>query len=159
VRSLDPMNTNCSVSFQIDELVGYEPVVHSVTPVINGTPLTELVTSFETVQQFEPLGGYGGLIPEFFKYGPLDSYLMGGFDPGGYWDQLGGIYVLGCDCGEVGCWPLICRLKRDGNVVVWDRFRNPFRPERDYSRFGPFVFDATLYRNAARDLQVRFTMR
>jgi hypothetical protein len=151
------MKANASVSFSVEELVEYNPAVYSVTPAINGTPLTQLITAFESGQQFEPAGGYGGLVPQFFDYGPLDRYLVGDCAPGSYWDDLDGIYVLGCDCGEVGCWPLLCRVTVDVETVVWDGFKQPHRPERDYSRFGPFVFDAAQYRSAANQFQVRFS--
>jgi hypothetical protein len=61
--------------------------------------------------------------------------------------KLGDIYLLGCQCGEVGCWPLTTRVTVNNNRVLWDSFRQPHR-ERDYSRFGPFVFDLDQYRNA-----------
>ena len=151
------MNANASVSFSVEELSEDKPIVYAVTPVINGVPLTQLVASFESGQHFEPAGGYGGLVPQFFDYGPLDRYLMGDCEPDSHWANLDGIYVLGCDCGEVGCWPLLCRVTLDGEAVVWDQFKQPHRKERDYSEFGPFVFDAAQYRTAASDLQARFS--
>jgi hypothetical protein len=151
------MSANASVSFSVEVLGEYKPVVYVVTPVVNGAPLTQLIKSFEDGQQFEPAGGYGGLVPQFFDYGPLDRYLMGDCEPDSYWARLGSIYVLGCDCGEVGCWPLLCRVTLDSDAVVWDRFKQPHRPERDYSQFGPFVFDAAQYRTAVRALQVQFS--
>ncbi len=33
-----------------------------------------------------------------------------------------------------------------GSVVRWGDFRQPHRPTRDYSAFGPFTFDARAYR-------------
>jgi hypothetical protein len=41
--------------------------------------------------------------------------------------------------------------------VVWDRFKQPHRPERDYSLFGPFVFNAAQYSMAANEIQARFS--
>ena len=69
------------------------------------------------------------------------------------WQEMGGIYVLGCDCGEAGCWPLLCRVRLAGDTVIWDQFRQPHRPTRDYTQFGPFVFDAEQYRTAAMNIQ------
>lgn len=54
---------------------------------------------------FDPVGGYGGLIPESFNFGTLDRYFLGDFEPNSYFAEIGGVYLLGCDCGEVGCWP------------------------------------------------------
>lgn len=115
-----------------------------VVPWIDGTALTELVRAFERDRNFEPIGGYGGITPEFFH-----DFVAG----------LDTIYVLGCSCGEVGCWPLMCRVKSDGALVIWDEFRQPYRPERDYSEFGPFVFDRAEYTAAVEQAQAECAAR
>jgi hypothetical protein len=57
--------------------------------------------------------------------------------------------LLGCaDCGEVGCWPLEVCIDVDDAVVTWRSFRQPHRPDRDYTGLGPFRFDAAAYRAA-----------
>lgn len=132
------------------------PPVYAVVPVIDGVALTDLVTAFERSHHLDPAGGYGGIVPQFYNYGPLDSYLMGQFSADSCWANLGGIYILGCDCGEVGCWPLICRVTICDGTVIWDDFKQPHRPERDYSQFGPFVFDDAQYRSAVRELQAQY---
>lgn len=133
--------------------------VLSVTPVLNGVPLTELVSRFEGEQRFQPAGGYGGLIPEFFNYGSLSSYFLADFGKDSYFGRLRGIYVLGCQCGEVGCWPLISRVIQDKKSVIWDFFRQGHRPERDYSNFGPFIFAENQYRQAVNDLEQEIAAR
>ena len=60
--------------------------------------------------------------------------------------------TLGCQCGEWGCWPLETRLRLADGVVTWDSFRQPHRPKRDYSGFGPFRFDEQQYRDAVFDV-------
>jgi hypothetical protein len=68
-----------------------------------------------------------------------------------------GHYLLGCgDCGELGCWPLQGRIGRKGNIVIWDSFSQPHRPLRDYSNFGPFLFDLEPYRTAVLDAAAHF---
>jgi hypothetical protein len=63
------------------------------------------------------------------------------------------IYLLGCgSCGEVGCWPLLARVEMGVEEVWWDSFEQPFRRQRDYSGFGPFVFAAKQYREAVESL-------
>ena len=57
----------------------------------------------------------------------------------------GRISVLGCACGDVGCWPLQARIVAQKDVVVWDDFVQPHRPRWDYSELGPFVFDRGAY--------------
>jgi hypothetical protein len=151
----DCMNVAASVSFSVEALPEPEASTYSVVPLINGTALIDMVAAFERDRHFEPAGGYGGLIPQFFDYGVLDRYFLGEFESGSYWAGLGCIYVLGCDCGEVGCWPLSCRVRVIADTVVWDQFRQPHRSERDYSQFGPFVFDAEQYSSAIKDLQTK----
>lgn len=124
----------------------------SVTPVIDGVLLSDGVRHVEEKCRFEPIGGYGGLLPSWFNYGPLDQYFLGR-NRSGYWAELDGIYLLGCaGCGEVGCWPLLARVETTEHAVVWKDFRQPYRPSRDYSGFGPFVFEKSAYVSAVRSL-------
>ena len=133
--------------------------VSAVIPVVAGTPLPEMISAFEHEKHYEPAGGYGGLIPQYFNYGPLDRYFFGDFDDGSYFARMGRIYVLGCECGEVGCWPLVARVKVDEDSVVWDSFQQPHRPGRDYADFGSFVFKRRLYRHAVADLMAGLASR
>jgi hypothetical protein len=41
---------------------------------------------------------------------------------------FGVIALLGCDCGEVGCWPLESPVLVDDGPVTWRGFTQPFRP-------------------------------
>jgi hypothetical protein len=132
------------VSFLIKPFEG----VFAITPAVNGTSLTDLISSFEREHHFDPSGGYGGLIPQWFEYGPLDRYFLGDFEQNSYFAKMGAVYLLGCQCGEVGCWPLMARIRAEGESVVWDSFEQPHRKDRDYSGFGPFVFDEEQYRGA-----------
>jgi hypothetical protein len=116
-----------------------------IVPYVDGIALAERVESFEKANGFTPSGGYGGLIPPRFRYGPLDRYLLGETEEQSYWAEIGGIYVLVCECGEAGCWPLECRVRATERDVVWTEFRQPHRPQRDYSAFGPFIFDRAEY--------------
>lgn len=125
----------------------------SVTPAVNGSLLSDLVLGFEQEHYFEPAGGYGGLVPTWFDYGPLHSYFFGDFAPGSYFAEQGSIYLLGCQCGEVGCWPLCGNVHRKNSQIVWTHFQQPHRPERDYSQFGPYVFAESQYLDALATLE------
>lgn len=110
-----------------------------VVPLIDGTPLTEWIDIFETVEGMQPAGEmYGGLTAD--DRGPTP------FRPGK--ERL----VLGCSCGHADCWPLYARITADKNTVVWDEFRQPRRRERDYGGFGPYVFDREQYEKAVAEL-------
>ena len=142
------------VSFSIEPFEG----VFAITPIVNETSLADLITSFEREQNFEPTGGYGGLIPQWFNYGPLDRYFLGDFEQNSYFAR-GRVYMLGCDCGEVGCWPLTARINVNSKTVTWDFFEQEHRRERDYSAFGPFVFDVDQYRKAVAVLCAELSAR
>src|SRR5262245_9817806 len=117
-----------------------------VTPCIDGVLLTTLTEQFERGHGMtDPAGGYGGLIPAFFDHGPsLGQYFLGDFEVR--------IYVLSCDCGEVGCWPLTCIVDAGDSKITWHSFMQPHRPARDYSSFGPFVFERWQFEEALRGL-------
>ncbi len=117
-------------------LVGADP--RTVVPVVNGVTLLESVTVFEVTHELAPAGGYGGLVPEHFRLGDLTTYFLGR-EPR-QWPGPGRLWLLGCECGEVGCWPLEARVDVAGDLVVWTDFRQPHRPDRGYAGFGPFVF-------------------
>jgi hypothetical protein len=69
--------------------------------------------------------------------------------------RLKGIYLLGCACGEVGCWPFIASVYHKDDSISWDGFVQPYRRERDYSEFGPFTFSRVQYEDAVKDLLIR----
>jgi hypothetical protein len=125
----------------------------AIMPRIDRRALSELIAEFESRNGMEPAGGYGGLIPEFFNYGALDRYFIGNAS-GDNWEGIAGVYVLGCNCGEVGCWPLVCQINA-ADQVTWNDFRQPHRPMRNYSNFGPFVFERVQYEVSVKDMLAR----
>lgn len=137
-----------AVSFAVEAFDDRHPLVLSVSPLVNGLRLTHLIAEFEKSQKYEPPGSYAGIIPEWFNYGALDKYFLGEAEGDSYWSKLGGVYLLGCQCGEVGCWPLLCRIRNENTRVIWEGFQQPHRKARDYSHFGPFVFEGAQYRSA-----------
>jgi hypothetical protein len=119
-----------------------------VTPLIDGQSLCDKVAAFETVRGYtDPAGGYGGLIPERMNYGPLSDYFLGRGTSVAR-DADGAQYLLGCACGEAGCWPLMGTITAQETCYTWSAFHNPFRPARDYTALGPFVFERLGYEAA-----------
>ncbi len=117
----------------------------SLVPCIDGHSLSALVEEFEVRNGYnDPAGGYGGIVPAYYRLGPLDTYFLGLEAPVEGAEQ-GSIYTLFCECGEPGCWPLIAHVTIRSNVVVWNRFAQPHRPARDYAGLGPFQFDRVQY--------------
>jgi hypothetical protein len=106
-------------------------------PVVDGVSLAELVERYEADRGFDVVGGYGPVWLDRAAVELLPARSGSRAD------------VLGCgSCGEVGCWPLEVRIDVDDAWVTWRSFRQPHRPDRDYSGFGPFRFDAAAYRAA-----------
>lgn len=63
------------------------------------------------------------------------------------WFEDGDTVLLGCPCGEWGCWPLTVRVELTDATVRWHDFRTGHR-DWDLSGLGPFVFDRPDYEAA-----------
>lgn len=142
------MQEPCTLSFAVEPLSDDEPAP-SIVPIVNGIRLIALVGDYERERLYEPTGGYAGIVPAYFNFGPLDRYFLATSAAPPFADKR---WLLGCECGEPGCWPLEAHIVRNETDIVWEGFRQPFRPERDYSSFGPFRFDLDQYRIAIAEL-------
>jgi hypothetical protein len=119
-------------------------------PYVDNVSLVDLISGYERAAGYDVPGTYAGIVLDHFTFGDLTAYLAG--EPHcAYRAKRGVIALLGCDCGEVGCWPLEARVLVDGGLVTWRGFAQPFRPERDYGTFGPFVFRRSQYERASRE--------
>jgi hypothetical protein len=115
----------------------------SVVPTIDGIRLTDIVHSYERTMGYLPADAYGGLIPSWFNFGPLDQHYEGrGFCA----PQAA---VLGCECG---CWPLLVSVTADEGSVTWSEFSQSHRPGWDYEAIGTFRFDRPQFDSAVQDL-------
>lgn len=56
--------------------------------------------------------------------------------------------LLGCICGDSGCWPLSADIEVGDSTVTWSRFRNVHTPNWDLSALGPLVFDRAQYESS-----------
>ncbi len=146
----------CTLSFAVGPLSREESVL-AVMPVLDGVRLTDLIERFERSHHYEPAGGYAGLVPSHFNFGPLDHYFMGANSSSVF---VGNRFcLLGCECGEVGCWPLEAHILLGVQQVTWQDFKQPLRKERDYSAFGPFLFALEQSRKAVIDLASTFRQK
>lgn len=119
-------------------------------PYIDNVSLVDLVSGFEKSAGYDIPGGYAGIVLDHFDLGDLTAYLTGRPDSA-YWARRGVIALLGCNCGEVGCWPLEARVLVHKDLVTWRGFAQPHRPKRDYGSFGPFAFRRSQYERAVRE--------
>lgn len=121
----------------------------ALVPSVDGTALVDMVRDFEESQGFTPAGGYAGLVPAHFPFGDLVDYYRGiarRQSPRG-----GRLWLLGCDCGEVGCWPLEAEVTLTDQWVRWSNFSQPHRTSWSYDALGPFVFDRRQYEDAVAE--------
>ena len=113
-----------------------------LTPVVDGRRLTDLVADFETAQGFGDLAGtYAGIVVGADGQPLADKLLTDGRRS-----------LLGCGCGDTGCWPLEADIRFDDWSVTWDGFAQPHEPQWSYDGFGPFVFMIEDYRAAVERL-------
>lgn len=118
--------------------------VVEVVPYVDGRSLVALVGAVESAHGYTPAGGYGGVVPAYFRYGPAEHQWYGlGHGPSG-----GRAWVLACDCHEAGCWPFEVTVRADERTVRWEDPTQPYRPEWDYSSLGTLTFDRARYDEA-----------
>ncbi|MCW2144651.1 hypothetical protein [Actinoplanes cyaneus] len=96
-------------------------------PFVDNVSLVELVAGYEHAAGFDVPGTYAGLVLDHFNFGDLTAYLIGEGEAA-YQADRGVIALLGCDCGEVGCWPLESQVLVEKDLVTWRGFTQPFRP-------------------------------
>lgn len=120
---------------------------------VDGVPLRELARVVE-----EPHAADDGTPALAGGYAPLlldDADLAVHYTgrPAASWFGDGDTVLLGCVCGDWGCWPLTASVDADDRHVVWHRFRNGHRAW-DLGRLGPFRFARSQYDEALRRLGV-----
>lgn len=88
-------------------------------------------------------GSYEGLSPD--QLNGDRTHFLG--TPFATWFDDGDTVLLGCECGEWGCWPLTATISVGDSTVVWDNFRTGHR-DWDLRDLGPFSFDRVEYEKA-----------
>jgi hypothetical protein len=139
----------------MDEVVfGREPVTDGswstwyLTIRVNGRPLEELARVVE-----QPFATDEGNPQLAGSYQPLTLWQIDGEkkhflnQPQASWFDDGDTVLMGCTCGDWGCWPLTAQVAVDATHVVWSHFRTGHR-DWDLSALGPFDFDREQYDEA-----------
>ncbi|TCZ79361.1 hypothetical protein E0485_05735 [Paenibacillus albiflavus] len=116
---------------------------------INGENLVELIRRYEN--QFDPsiAGGYEGLNIKFLNN--IKEHFTGKLNEDDLFYYEGKTLIMGCNCGEPGCWPILIKVIEEDEVIVWNEFEQPHRNEEsasghwDYSKFKPLRFNRKQY--------------
>jgi hypothetical protein len=139
------------IEFRIATEDGGGEVEPSLTihPIVNGTPLRDLAKVVEQAcADAEGIpsiaGGYMGPVQVDWLRWPARHYLG---EPRDTWFDDGDTVLLGCVCGESGCWPLTAFVDVAGDTVTWREFRTGHR-DWDLSELGPFTFERDQYESA-----------
>jgi hypothetical protein len=126
-------------------------VVDAVNIFVNNRNLVDIVREVELA--FRAQEGRPHLASKYVGLPPEDIFLpsprlLG--EPATFYDHdyPGKFAVLGCGCGDVGCWPFRVRIELREDVVIWDGFEQPHRRKWRYDEMRPFVFDRTQYFSA-----------
>jgi hypothetical protein len=130
-----------TLDFMVAPIAGGQ--ARELLPLVDGRSLVDLVAVFEAERGYEPSGAYAGIIPDHFRFGDLSLHYEGRAER--QWPRPNHAWLLGCDCGEVGCWPLTARITVTGTDVIWSHFSQDHRPGWDYAGFGPFFFERQQY--------------
>lgn len=64
--------------------------------------------------------------------------------------------LLGCECGEPGCWPLMARIDARPDAVIWADFEQPHRDDWQYGGLR-LTFDRRQYEAALAEITIRET--
>ncbi|SEC07396.1 hypothetical protein SAMN04489844_1625 [Nocardioides exalbidus] len=137
-----------TVQFAVNDSSGTTEVIIR----INETSLIDLARAAE--QPWADREGKPNLAGSYMGLGP---WALGGSsthfldNPRAVWFDDGDTVLLGCDCGEWGCWPLVADITATDVQVTWSCFRQGHR-DWNLSTLGPFVFARPEYDEALRKL-------
>ncbi len=128
-----------------------------VAPIVNGSPLREMVRSLFGNLVGQHAGMQIGIrAEEVTNFGP--GYFLGE-SKHRLWRKKSTIGVLACGCGLAECWTLETPVVVGDDTVDWPSFQQPDRPRLDYSDLGPFSFSRREYEEAVADLEQRLGIR
>lgn len=139
------------VEFRVVERLLADEPARVVGIWVDGVPLEEWARRVElpfAEAEGKPhlAGQYEGLAGDDLRW--PDRHFLGeprlsNFDDG---DTV----LLGCNCGDWGCWPLVADVGVSEHSVTWSRFRNGHRAVWDLKDLGPFIFTREQYEAALR---------
>jgi hypothetical protein len=100
-------------------------------------------------------GSYVGLRPWQLS-GSLTDHFMGAAGSDLACGPREMTVLLGCECGEPGCWPLMADVSVGEDAVTWRAFEQPHRRARwSYERLGRLTFARSQYEAALAKAESR----
>ena len=123
-------------------------VFPTIVPHLDGVPLPNLLRQVELSsarRERTPnlAGKYAGLVDDIVRW-PSRHYLG---DPVLSWFDDGDTVLLGCTCGDWGCWPFTAIVTATRDTVTWSGFRTGHR-DWDYRNLRDITFDRQQYEQA-----------
>jgi len=133
------------------ERIEFRTVERTLVPFLNGVPLGDLVRGVELPfarREGSPdlAGRYAGLAGDEVRW-PSRHYLG---DPVRSWFGDGDTVLLGCVCGDWGCWPFTAVVTVADDMVTWSGYRTGHR-DWDYRELRDISFDRVQYEEALRE--------
>jgi hypothetical protein len=125
-------------------------VYPTLIPYLNGLALPDLVRRTELPfarREGKPrlAGRYAGLLDDDVRW-PSGHYLGA---PVLSWFGDGDTVLLGCICGDWGCWPFTAMVTVTEDTVTWSGFRTGHR-DWDYRELRDITLDRGQYEEALR---------
>jgi hypothetical protein len=122
----------------------------TLVPYLSGVPLPDLVRVAELpfargAGNPDLAGSYVGLLAE--KVGWPSRHYLG--EPVLSWFGDGDTVLLGCGCGDWGCWPFTAMVTVAEDTVTWSGYRTGHR-DWDYRELREITFDRIQYEEAVR---------
>lgn len=136
------------IEFRVDRSGGRRKQNYGISILVNSLPLEDLAREIEL--PFAEAEGHPKLAGDYLglswgDIGEDPGHFLG--SPTAVWFEDGDTVLMGCPCGEWGCWPLSADISIEDASVTWAHFRNGHR-DWDLTGLGPFTFDRSQYESA-----------
>ena len=115
---------------------------------VNNKNLKDILKEYENQFDKESAGKYEGIRLLYFD--DVIKHFTGNIKES-ILNFSGKSQLLGCPCGEPGCWPFFANIKIDKNKIIWNGFEQPHRKINspggywDYCNLKAFEFDKNDY--------------
>lgn len=116
---------------------------------VNNENLVDLIKEFEMQHDPSIAGRYEGL--SIYSIYNLKEHFTGRLNENDVFNYQGKTQIIGCNCGEPGCWPLLVKIIEEDEKIIWSEFEQPYRAKEsaggywNYSNFKSFEFIKNQY--------------